>query len=331
MVDPAYAIRSARDEDLPAEVEVLNRLTPEAPISVEDLRHRRRLNGAPPRFRVDLVAEERTGGPIVAFGELEPAGFAAFDPRRGWLQVFVDPPRQGHGIGRALADELATRAQAHGMEFLYTAVRADVPRDVAFLHRQGFVERRRSWLSVLEVTPTCLEGIPDGTDRLAEAGLRFTTLAEEGGDRPEVRAAVHRAYLAAREGIPTVVPTRPVSESEFVARNLEAPGVLPDAFFLARWGREYVGLSFLERLAEPSSLLQVFTGTRPDWRRRGVALELKRRGIAYAQSHGIARIRTYNDSLNIAMWTINQRLGFTRQQEHVQGERRLAPARPGSA
>jgi RimJ/RimL family protein N-acetyltransferase len=64
-------------------------------------------------------------------------------------------------------------------------------------------------------------------------------------------------------------------------------------------------------------LQQYYTGTRPEYRRRKIALTLKPLLIDYAKRNGYARIETNNDSLNVPMWTLNQGLGFRSVPEHI--------------
>lgn len=55
------------------------------------------------------------------------------------------------------------------------------------------------------------------------------------------------------------------------------------------------------------------TGVRRAWRRKGIALALKLRAIAYARSVGAPVIRTENATTNQAMLAINEALGFAKQ------------------
>jgi GNAT superfamily N-acetyltransferase len=54
------------------------------------------------------------------------------------------------------------------------------------------------------------------------------------------------------------------------------------------------------------------TGVTRTYRRRGLALALKLRGITYARAHGHPLIRTLNVSSNQSILALNQRLGFRR-------------------
>jgi GNAT superfamily N-acetyltransferase len=99
----------------------------------------------------------------------------------------------------------------------------------------------------------------------------------------------------------------------FVETLRSNPKILPDAYFVAVHDGEYVGQSVLWANRADAGLDTGLTGVRRAYRRRGVALALKLRGIDYARRHGHPLIRTGNDSHNLPMLSINERLGFVKQ------------------
>jgi mycothiol synthase len=52
---------------------------------------------------------------------------------------------------------------------------------------------------------------------------------------------------------------------------------------------------------------------RSDFRRKGIALGLKVRGIAFAQQHGYETIITRGNPANAPITALNTRLGFVQQ------------------
>jgi mycothiol synthase len=272
-----------------------------------------------------FAVEERSTGTGVGFGELA-TDHDTLDPSVLWAIIEVDPDHQHRGIGRHLADVLSAEARSRGTRDLWTWARIDRPRDVAFAGRQGFRELRRRWESWLELPARGYASIPDRTDSLARQGIELTTLAEEGPDREDVRRRLLTLFNEALADEPRVGSYTPTTYERFVSVNLDGPGFLPEAFFLARKDDRYVGVSNLELLpGEPGALQQVFTGTLREFRGHGIATELKRRTVAYAQEHGFLSIRTSNDSLNQPMWAINAKLGYRRRVEHAQFGKSLAP------
>ena len=321
MDETRYRLREFLDRDYASLARTSHRLNPERYPSVSELRHWDEVRRRPPMVYRSFTVEAVGAGTGVAYGELF-TELDTVDPNYLRLGVTVDPDHQRQGIGRYLARVLESEARALGATRLWAQARADRPRDLSFGLQQGFEERRRTWESTLELPAPGYAAVPRRAEGLAKEGIEFATLAEEGPGRPEVRTEVHRLFNAALADEPRMGPYTPSTLDQFVSFNLETPGFLPDAFFLARKGDRYVGVSNLELLAaEPGVLYQVFTGTLREFRGRGIATELKRRTVEYAQQHGFRAIRTGNDSLNAPMWAINEKIGYRRKVERVQFEK----------
>jgi mycothiol synthase len=325
-VDEArYQLREFADRDFATRVEVGHRLNPEQKYTEQEARRWDAVLRTPSTFYRVFVVEERSSGRGVAFGDLA-TDHDSLDPSVLWADVEVDPDHQHRGIGRFLAEVISAEAQRRGPRRLWAWVRLDRPRDVAFADRQGFHELRRRWESWLELPAPGLAAIPDRTEALRREGIELTTLAEDGPAQEDVRRRLLPLFNEAQADEPRVGSFAPATYERFVSFNLEGEGFLPEAFFLARKGDRYVGVSSLELLpAEPGVLHQVFSGTLREYRGRGIATELKRRTVAYAEAHGFRAIRTSNHSLNRPMWAINAKLGYQRRVELAQLERSLAP------
>ncbi|MCA9923013.1 MAG: GNAT family N-acetyltransferase, partial [Anaerolineales bacterium] len=100
---------------------------------------------------------------------------------------------------------------------------------------------------------------------------------------------------------------------KYVEYAITGRSALPDGFFVAVKGEEYIGLSHVLVSEKGVSLYQGLTGVKPQYRRCGIGLAMKMRGIAYAQVHGYALIMAENDAKNIPMLAMNERLGFVRK------------------
>jgi RimJ/RimL family protein N-acetyltransferase len=111
---------------------------------------------------------------------------------------------------------------------------------------------------------------------------------------------------------------------ELRRRWLENPEYLAAGHFLVKDGARYVAESNLFLTENPPDVLyQGITGTRGEYRGRGLALALKLRTIEYARALGKREIRTWNDTLNAPMLAINTNLGFVRQPAWITYEKRL--------
>jgi len=316
-----YRVRPFRASDYETLSRLVSTVNPEFPMAAEEARHWEESFMAPPLLNEQWIVEERQTGRGVAHAAIQHSPFS-FDPQRFYVDAIVDPAHRGVGIGSALLALIDSEAAAHHAVALWTTVRSDDRRSLDFARRHGVVEARRLWVSRLLLAEAQIPPKSERVAALEASGIRFTTLSEEGPEAPLVRQRLHDLQVEASRDVPRVGNYTPVTLEQFVSEAIESPSAMPDAFFLACEGERYIGLSTLERnLAAPDSLRVGFTGTRAAYRGKGVASELKRRAVEYAARHGARSLQTVNDSLNHPMWAINERLGFRREIEWVQGER----------
>ena len=319
MLDPRYRMRPFTKKDLPAQTSILNRLTPDRPVTLEEVVRDDEFVHIPPMICHQYAVEEVASGQLVATGGTitppDSIGQGSF-----WVGADVDPDHQGRGIGRELARVLEAKVREIGGVRLWASTRADRPREVRFLQRLGFVEKLRNWQSRLDLRAFGRRV----SDRTVPNDVEFTTLAAEGATDGVVIDRVYDLAAATFGDAPRLGAYVPPTREQFVGMMLNGPGFLPEGFLLARVGTRYVGMSNLERIpSEPDTLHQLFTATRREFRGRGIATELKHRGIRFAQERGYRFLRTENDSLNAGIWSINARLGFQRERELVLGVKEL--------
>jgi len=320
-----YVVRPFTDSDYAALGRLYTRWTPEFPSTAEEHRHWEESFSGPNRLNEVWMVEERSSREVVGFGGLNHSPFN-YDPRKFWVVSYVVPEHRGRGIGRALLTLIESELAAHRALAAWTAVRGDDARSHEFVRRWGSVDRRRVWMSELEVPPGPGSASAARRRELEASGIRFTTLAEEGPERPEVRSRLFDLHDVSARDVPRMGEYTPVSFEQFVGGVLEGPVFIAEAFFLACVGEEYVAVSNLERELSDRTVLRVgFTGTRPQFRGRGIAGVLKGMALEYARANGVRRLRTVNDSLNRPILAINERMGFRPTVEWVDGERAFPP------
>jgi GNAT superfamily N-acetyltransferase len=135
---------------------------------------------------------------------------------------------------------------------------------------------------------------------------------------------VHALHNACRRDQPPPEEClEPIPFDFWITRLIEAPGALPDAFFLAKRGGEYVGMSLFERDGPVGVLQNGFTGVLPLYRGRGIARALKLRAIAYAREQGFPELRTGNHSGKGPMLRVNEILGFRKRMARARFEKEL--------
>jgi len=327
-MDPKrYFVRPFQDADFEPLGRLQSQRFPELPSSAGEEREWDRVLEASKLLHEKWTVEERGTGKVVAMAGLNHAPYA-YHPHKFWVLVLVDPGHVSRGIGRALASLLDAEATAHQAICFWTNIRKDDSRSLRFAAQQGFAELRTTWLSVLDLTTTNPATFEDRSDLFGREGIRFTTLAQEGPSRSEVRARLFDLWTETSRDAPRMGEYSPVPFAQFAA-EIDRPELIPEAFLLAGRGDSYVASSHLERdLAEPDTLMIGFTGTRSAYRGRGLATELKRRALEYARHHGVRYLKTFNDSLNDPIWKINEKMGFRRTMELSNQERAFAPKAP---
>jgi len=321
-----YSIRPFTETDYDEVARLDSIFLPEYPETAVDARLGRELVGKDPR-RLSrwLIVEEARSASVVAWGGLTHT-LSNFHPNKYYLRVVVDPAHRRLGIGQAVYRLLENVAVERKAVCLWGNAREDDPSSLRFLERQGFTPQRKTWASRLSLTGLDLTKFPDRTTALADSGIRITTLAAEGADRPDVQRRLYELALITSEGAPRVGEYSPVTFEEFHATDIGNPNAIRDATFLACSGESFVAWSTLQRQRGlPDTLDLGFTGTLPEFRGRGIASELKRRAVVYAREHGYRYMVTGNDSLNPRIWAINEKLGFQKQMVLVQAEKNLRP------
>lgn len=247
-----------------------------------------------------------------------------FHPQRFWIWIAVLPEFREKGIGSALYECILSDLRGLSAKFLETSTRETWTDTVHFLENRGFREVMRTWESHLDVKSFDPKPFERYVARAEREGITLVSLSEEKQRDPDWLQKLYDLHMAVMADVPSPTPFTPIPLEEFRRRMLEHPDLLPDGYFLAKVGEEYVGESFLFRLpAEPGHLSQGLTGVRREHRGKGIAMALKLKVIGFAKSRGYTLIKTWNASTNLPMLAINEKLGFRRQPAWIQYEKAL--------
>jgi mycothiol synthase len=317
MDERRYQLREFRDTDYDAFAAIENAVNPEQPISAESLRHL--IESFRESSNTHLIAvADRHSGELVGIAAIFKMPFGGSRTTQ-WIEASVVPGRQRDGIGSHLYEAVLAEAKRRGATELQCQVQESSTSGRSFLAKRNFVERRRVWRSSLDVASADISPLASLVRTITVQGIEFTTLSREGANDVNVLRRIYDLDDEVGKDVPRDGEHAQPSFEQFRQFYFGGENVLPDAWFLAKEGDRYVGLSSAAREpAQPEVLQQYFTGVRREARRRKLALALKLMVIEFAKRNGYARIETSNDSLNAPMWTLNKRLGFRKVRETIQ-------------
>jgi len=256
-------------------------------------------------------------GRIVGFAHYE-QNPQTYHPRKFQFNITVDPDVYGRGIGRRLYDLLLREVEQFEPIAVDEWTRADMAWRVGFLERRGFVEDMRMWISELDLTQFDPSQYAPEVAAVEAQGIQLRSWADLGRDDPSVRLRIYEAWLTVRADVP-IPPNDERTETSFDVwwTRTSRPDLLPEGYFLAVAGDQYVGVSNLWHSPVAGELRTGITGVQREWRRRGIALALKVRSLELAKAQGYQRVVTENETNNRGMIAINDRLGFVKQPAYV--------------
>ncbi|HEY8411715.1 MAG TPA: c-type cytochrome, partial [Pyrinomonadaceae bacterium] len=259
-------------------------------------------------FRRHYVVENAEAKQIIAYGAVEQSIYL---PKYRLLLV-ADPQWLDRGAGDLLIDRLMEdlrEAQAVTVSCRQYASETELVR---LLESRGFVETSRVLDFRLDVAAIDVSPLAALARQLADQGISISTFAEERVRDPRCVEKLYELTVLLHQDDPARGPfVPPAYNAREALLWLEMPYVLPEAYFIAKRGDEYVGVSDVSLFeAMPGGLTQGFTGVKRDYRRRGLATALTLHGIAYAQSHGYQLMQTFIKPQQAAIRALNEKLGF---------------------
>ena len=283
--------------------------------------HRRQSFDEAHYFRRQYVAEDANGGQILGFGSIEQTIYLP----KYRLFIVTDPRLLKLGVGDLLLERLTTDLKEANAVTVSCREYASQTKLLAFLIDRGFKEADRVLDLRLEVAEADVSPFLSAVERVKDRGITFTSLAEERRRDPRCVEKLYELTTILNEDDPGRAPFAPPAYNAREALLwLDMPYVLPDAYFIAKRGDRYVGLSDVSLFeALPRGVTQGFTGVRREYRRQGIATALKIRTFEYARVHDYKIIQSFNRPAQSAVLALNQKLGFQILSTNVTLERCL--------
>ncbi len=272
-------------------------------------------------FRRRYVVENARTKQIIGYGAVEQSIYLP----KYRLLLLADPHWLKRGVGDLLFAQLANDWAEAKAVTVSSRQYASETELVDFLKSRGFVEV--SLVLDLRLNVAAADVSPFGrlSKRLEDQGISISTFAEERVRDARCVEKLYELTTLLNQDDPAREPfVPPAYNAREALLWLEMPYVLPDAYFIAKHGDDYIGVSNVSLFeALPGGLTQGFTGVKRDYRRKGLATALKVCGIAYAQSHGYQIIQSFNKPEQSAIRVLNEKLGFVLMFEDVMLEKCL--------
>jgi GNAT superfamily N-acetyltransferase len=300
-------IRPFTPDDYPTVTALSRAVFPEQPYTEEELRSMDERRD-PKCVWGQFVAEE--DGSLVGLANYSQSMWM-YHPQKFILFLMVHPEYQRRGIGGRLYDRLMETTAPFDPLSLRSNAREDKSDAASFLQKRGFREEMRHWESHLDVNAFNPTPFAEDARRAAEQGIVVKTFPELEGD-PDRMQKLYELTTAVGSDVPSPEPHTDIDYEQWL-KFFEGPNFLPDGIFVAVDGDKYVGFSNVFASQAENHLHTGLTGVLREYRRRGIAMALKLRAVAYAKERGADVIRTSNESNNRGMLGINERLGFVKQ------------------
>jgi GNAT superfamily N-acetyltransferase len=316
----AVRIRPFTDGDYPAAVDIANRSLPDYGDTEAEWRFWDDHRDAKIKF-ARFVGE--VDGRVVATASYDQSE-SMYHPRKFSLEVTVDPDLRRRGIGPQMYNHLRVVLAAHDPLTLHAHTREDLADSVAFATRRGFREVMRAWESRLDLAAFDATPYAEHLAAFHASGLRAATIDGLAGD-PDRDRKLYALIDAVARDVPSPEPHTSVAFDVWFERTMKSPDILTSLYLVALDGDQYVGLSNMWASQHDRTITYTgLTGTLREYRRRGIALALKVMVIDAARALGYRQTRTWNETGNEGMLSINVRLGFVRQPAWITYARDLA-------
>lgn len=235
-----------------------------------------------------LMLLARSGDTVVGSGladRAESADSAFVAPR-------VLPTHRRLGTGTALLTALSDHCATLGLPQVRAKV--DDEESLSFAVRMGFVEVDRE-----------VEQTRRTVDVTHPARLPSDVEVVTAAERPGLWEDAFDRF--GREAIAGLAVDTPLE----VTADRWSSSWGGDPMFLAVHGGEVIGCAGLLRdHDQPTRAENALTAVRGDWRGRGIAVHLKLRTLEWAAAHDIDEVYTWTQDGNLAMRSLNERLGY---------------------
>ncbi len=299
-------IRQVKDSDYEELTIIWNKVFPQDSYSAKELKYLDDSIAEPCQF-LRLVAEDKHL--LGSASYYQHAGM--YHPKKFFMQLWVTPEQQKQGIGRQLYDALVKELSTLNPITLRVSVKENNTAALQFAQTRGFKETKRDWEAVLAAKDHKPESFETLELKAVSQGVVIKSLAEF-EDKEAIGKQFFECFNLLRQDVPRSEPATALSWDFFKKNLLDAPDFYPEGTFLAFHKNEMIGLSQLWKGESSTDLYTGLTAVKREHRGKGVATALKLKALRLARNTNAGNIYTDNETNNVEMIAINEKLGFKR-------------------
>jgi mycothiol synthase len=265
-------------------------------------------------------------GYFIAEDDGEAVGYASYiqwidvyHPQIFWISVEVIPDYQQQGIGTDLYNALSSALTLHQpIAFKSSIYDGNHGAQIAS-QKLGFQEYSRRLEFLCYLSTFDMSKYAPLLDRLRDEEVRFIPISDLIHDDESV-IDIYNLQWSLELDVPIEETLTQPSVSQWRKSVIDRDMFMGDASFVAMQDDDYMGLTEVFKYSDDYLYIE-FTGTRPKYRRRGIATAMKVLGMQWAKDKGFQSIGTTNDAANTGMITINKKLGFIAKPARLQIEK----------
>ena len=308
-------VRLGTSADYTQIVQVSNLAMPEYSLTIEQLMSREQT--LDPKCKLGYFVAE-VNEQIIGFARYT-QWIDVYHPQVFWITVQVHPDHQQQGIGTDLYDALSdVLAPFEPITFKSSLYEGNIGASIAS-QKQGFQEYSRRIESLCYLSTFDAEPYQTLIDKLRSEEIRLIPMSDLVSDDEKVWD-IYQLQWSLELDVPMEETLTQPSVEQWRKSVIDSPMFIGEASFIAMQGDDYMGLTEVFKYGQDYLYIE-FTGTRPKYRRRGIATAMKVLGMQWAKDNGFQSIGTTNDAVNTGMIAINQKLGFTAKPARLQIEK----------
>jgi GNAT superfamily N-acetyltransferase len=302
------------EEEYAAIVRVYNLANPHQPGSAASWQHWDKHRDPTRLFRryVVEVDEEIIGYGFSMKSDPEMANFR--------FAIFLHPDHQTPELVENFYKYIIGECMQNEPASLVSQVCEDEMQKLDWLKQNGFQQVMRFPVSILDVSEFDPTPYDELINKLARQGIKILSLSELQEEDPGWQQRIYELDSLLNLDVPRSHPFVPLPFRLYAKTEFEDPHFMPEGWFVALDGRQYIGLTTLEKGTESVEILYTaFTGVHRAYRRRGIATALKAQSIRFASRIGTRMLQSNNEENN-PMYLLNLKLGFQPQPADVDWE-----------